>query len=89
MAPETLAEALGFISSAAFAIPAIRLLLLQRRVSRLKTMSEDGKSKDVRQLATELRNQYKEGIFGFSWFDAMCVAIGVALLAVSAAIKLS
>jgi hypothetical protein len=88
MALAQLAELLGFISGIAFAIPAFRLLLLQRRLSRLKEISQDGQSKDGRQLATELREQYKEGIFGFSWFDAGCVAVGVGLLLTSTTIKL-
>jgi hypothetical protein len=88
MDPASLAELLGFISGVAFAVPACRLLLLQRRLSRLKTISAEGRSKDGRQLADELREQYKEGVFGFSWFDACCVAVGAVLLAISTAIKL-
>lgn len=58
-------------------------------VRRIRAKADLSQSNDVRHLATELRDQYKEGIFGFSWFDAICVAIGAGLLAVSAAIKLS
>jgi len=88
MATDVAAEVLGFVSGIALAIPAVRLLLLQRRISRADVLATDGKSKDVRALAGELSDQYRKGIFGFSRFDASCVALGVITLVISTAMKI-
>ena len=88
MGTNSVAELLGVLSSLAFAIPAIKLLFLQRRISKAAAIATGGKSPQGRDLATDLRDQFKEGVFGFSWFDAGCVAIGVILLVVSAGMKL-
>ena len=89
MATDVGAELLGFFGSIAFAIPAVRLLGLQRRISKTEAFAEGGKSKNVRELAGELRDQYKKGFFGFSAFDALCVAAGVLLLVVSTVMKIA
>lgn len=88
MTPDQWAEVIGLASGLVLAIPAVRLLRLQRRISRLSPIADNGKSKEGRQLATDLRQQYKEGMFGFSWFDATCVALGLLLLVVSVVMKL-
>jgi hypothetical protein len=41
----------------------------------------------MRTLATQLRDQFKDGVFGFSTIDAVCVATGIVLLVVSTAMK--
>jgi len=89
VATDVTAEILGFFSSVAFAVPAIHLLVLQRRISKSDVIAEKGKSPGGRELAAELRDQYKKGVFGFSISDALCVAAGVLLLVVSTLMKIA
>lgn len=88
MAADRLAELASFGSAAAFAIPAVKLLILQRRISKASKIADDGSSQGSRLLAADLRDQYKQNIFGFSPVDVACVAIGVLLLIVSTWMKL-
>jgi len=88
MTVEVAAEIVGFVSGVALAIPAVRLLALQRRISRADTLATEGKSKGVRGLAGELRDQYQKGVFGFSYFDASCVVVGLLTLLISTAMKI-
>lgn len=88
MAADRLAEVASFGSAAAFAIPAVKLLILQRRISKASKIADDGSSQGSRLLAADLRDQYKEGVFGFSPVDAGCVAVGLLLLVISTWMKL-
>jgi hypothetical protein len=82
------ADLVGIVGGLLPVIPAVKLLSLQRQLSRLKKLAKAGKSDDVKRLANELHGDAKESFFEFSTTDAALVGLGLIALIVSGLIKL-